>query len=182
MTNIPESFSIKLNDSEQSRIYDNEKNKYSFPATHHQDEDEIIYTLNEDQSYEADIYYEIECQDSYVNYETTDQGFNCTVNVGKTKSSTNVNNSVDFVIFDSYGFPLKGAEILVKENYFDNNSNDDIRTLGTINSDGAFVWENPTFGKHNFLLVDTFGNSYYFKLEISEVVVKVIISIKEDSF
>lgn len=128
-----------------------------------------------------DLYYELECQEIYVNYETADRGFDCTVNVGKNYVA-NVYDSIDFVMLDPYGFPLKDAELFVKENYFDGNPNDDIRFLGIIDDDGTFVWENPTHGKHLFFIVDSLENSYFFELEISETVFKAIITLKEDSF
>ena len=129
-----------------------------------------------------DLYYELECQETYTNYETADRNFDCIVNVGKSSSAVNIRDNIDFVILNPYGFPLQDAELFVKENYFDDNLNDDIRFLGIVDYDGSFVWENPTRGRHLFFLVDSLGNSYFFKLEINETVVKAIITLKEDSF
>ena len=124
----------------------------------------------------------MECQETYTNYETADRNFDCIVNVGKSSSAVNIRDNIDFVILNPYGFPLQDAELFVKENYFDGNLNDDISFLGIVDYDGSFVWENPTRGRHLFFLVDSLGNSYFFKLEINETVVKAIITLKEDSF
>lgn len=130
-----------------------------------------------------DIRYEIEDQDSYTNYETEDRVFDCIVNVGKVSNSANAVNSIDFVINDPYGYPLIGAEVLVMKNYFDSLAHDDvIWGVGTTDRDGSVTWEDTTLGKHIFLIRDASGNAYHFKLEITDTVVKVIITIKEDSF
>ncbi len=124
---------------------------------------------------DLDLYVK-EDQGIYKNYEKKDGSFDCTVKVKKDEKYADLPHGIKFLILDHEDKLLNNVEVSIMEHYFDDyenygSRNDVIRILGKTDEEGKIEWENPTIGRHNFLITIGDEDDYYFALEVDESVI-----------
>ncbi len=122
-----------------------------------------------------DLYVK-EVQEDYTNYEKTDRSFDCTVKVKKDEEYSDLPHGIQFLILDHEDKPINNVKVSIMEHYFDDydnygSRNDVLRILGTTDAEGKLEWENPTIGRHNFLITKGTEDDYYFALKVDESVI-----------